>query len=68
MTSKLAELQAWVDQVARHTNPDAVHWCTGSDEEYQDLVELMLSDGTLTKLNEETHPARIPMTWHASST
>jgi len=56
MTSKLAELQAWVDQFARHANPDAVHWCTGSDEEYQDLVELMLSDGTLTKLNEETHP------------
>ncbi|HEY5644015.1 MAG TPA: phosphoenolpyruvate carboxykinase (GTP) [Woeseiaceae bacterium] len=56
MTSKLAELQAWVDQVARHTNPDAVHWCNGSEEEYQDLVELMLADGTLTQLNEETHP------------
>ena len=56
MTTKLAELQAWVDQVSRQTRPDAVHWCTGSEEEYQDLVELMLADGTLLRLNEKTHP------------
>ena len=56
MTTKLAELQAWVDQVSQQTRPDAVHWCTGTEEEYQDLVELMLADGTLLRLNEETHP------------
>ncbi len=56
MTSKLESLQAWVDQVAAHTQPEAVHWCTGSEEEYRDLVELMLATGTLTTLNKKTHP------------
>ena len=56
MTSKLDALQSWVDQVAAHTQPEAVHWCSGSDEEYQDLIELMLATGTLTTLNKETHP------------
>jgi phosphoenolpyruvate carboxykinase (GTP) len=56
MTSKLESLQSWVDQVAAHTQPEAIHWCTGSEEEYRDLLELMLATGTLTTLNKETHP------------
>ncbi|MGB5626839.1 MAG: phosphoenolpyruvate carboxykinase (GTP) [Woeseiaceae bacterium] len=56
MTSKLAALQSWVDQVASQTQPDNIRWCSGSEEEYQELVEQMLADGTLTKLNEETYP------------
>ena len=23
------DLQKWVDEVAAHTKPDAVHWCDG---------------------------------------
>jgi len=56
MTSKLESLQSWVDQVAEHTQPEAIHWCTGSEEEYRDLIELMLATGTLTTLNKKTHP------------
>jgi phosphoenolpyruvate carboxykinase (GTP) len=56
MTSKLAALQSWVDRVASQTQPDNIRWCSGSDDEYQELVEQMLADGTLTKLNQETHP------------
>ncbi len=56
MTTKLESLQTWVDEVEAHTQPEAVHWCTGTDAEYQDLIELMLTQGTLTKLNQETHP------------
>ncbi|MBT8083047.1 MAG: phosphoenolpyruvate carboxykinase (GTP) [Gammaproteobacteria bacterium] len=56
MTTTLDALKTWVDQVEAHTQPEAVHWCTGSDEEYQDLVELMLAIGTLRKLNKKTHP------------
>jgi phosphoenolpyruvate carboxykinase (GTP) len=33
MTSKLESLQSWVDQVAAHTQPEAIHWCNGSEEE-----------------------------------
>jgi len=56
MTTKFAALQSWVDQVARHTQPDNIHWCTGSDDESQALVQQMLADGTLSTLNQETYP------------
>ena len=56
MTTKLSALQSWVDQAAAHTQPDAIHWCTGSDDEYQEFIEIMLSDGTLTTLNQEQYP------------
>ena len=56
MTSQLPALQSWVDQVARQTRPDKIRWCNGSDEEYQELIDMMLADGTLSKLNEKTYP------------
>ena len=36
--------------------PATVHWCNGSPAEYQTLCELMVSHGTLVKLNEELRP------------
>ena len=56
MTSKLASLTQWVDSVAQLTQPDAVHWCDGSDAENARLVELMLSTGDLVRLNDQCHP------------
>ncbi len=56
MSTKNSALQTWVDQVASHTKPDAVRWCTGTDSEYQQMIELMLADGTLSALNEEQYP------------
>jgi phosphoenolpyruvate carboxykinase (GTP) len=56
MSSKLETLNRWVDEVARLTQPDAVHWCDGSDEENRKLIETMERDGTLIPLNAETHP------------
>jgi phosphoenolpyruvate carboxykinase (GTP) len=55
MTNLLA-LQTWVDQIASRTQPDTIHWCTGTDSEYQQLVASMLEDGTLSALNEEQYP------------
>ncbi len=46
----------WVAEVAALTDAETIHWCDGSDAEYQQLVDEMLADGTLFKLNEETHP------------
>jgi phosphoenolpyruvate carboxykinase (GTP) len=56
MTTTLQELRNWVNQVASHTQPDNIHWCSGSDAEYQELIRQMLADGTLQTLNQETHP------------
>jgi phosphoenolpyruvate carboxykinase (GTP) len=56
MASKLDALNRWVDEVARLTQPDRIHWCDGSEAEYQALVELMLDTGDLIELNPSTHP------------
>jgi len=56
MTTNLAALQSWVEQVASHTRPDNIYWCSGSDAEYRALVQQMLEDGTLTTLNQESYP------------
>ncbi|MBL4672101.1 MAG: phosphoenolpyruvate carboxykinase (GTP) [Arenicella sp.] len=56
MTTKNQELTAWVSDVAKHTQPQKVVWCDGSEEEYQQIVDLMLNDGSLSSLNSDTHP------------
>ena len=56
MTTKPDSLQQWVNEVAELTNPAAIHWCDGSDAEYENLVKQMLADGTLSELNNESYP------------
>src|SRR5690348_5100452 len=56
MASKLEALERWVNEVAARTRPAKIHWCDGSEAEYQQLVKEMLADGTLIRLNEQTHP------------
>ncbi len=54
--SKLETLNRWVDDVVRLTQPDNVHWCDGSEAEYDSLVEKMLANGDLIELDPRTHP------------
>ena len=49
-------LNAWVQAVAEHTRPEAVRWCDGSTLEARSLEDRMVADGTLLRLNDETHP------------
>ena len=56
MNTTNKELQNWVDQVAKLTNPTTVHWCDGSNQEYQNFIAQMLESGDLLKLNAETFP------------
>ena len=56
MNTTNKELENWVDQVAKLTNPTAVHWCNGSNQEYQNFIAQMLESGDLLKLNAETFP------------
>ena len=50
------KLLAWVDEAEALCRPDAVHWCDGSDEEYQELCEVLLRSGTFTRLNAAKRP------------
>ena len=52
----LDALNDWVASVALLTRPDRIHWCDGSDAENAELIARMQADGTLVKLNEQTHP------------
>lgn len=51
-----AKLLAWVKEKAALCQPDAVHWCDGSDEEFQNLCRTMVENGTAVQLNPEKRP------------
>ena len=46
----------WVDQVAELTKPAAVHWCDGSQEEYDNLCQTLIDAGTFERLSETERP------------
>ena len=56
MTTSNAELRDWVEETARMTKPDRIHWCDGSELENEDLIREMTNGGTLIKLNDQTYP------------
>ncbi len=46
-------LTAWVEEVAALTTPEAVHWCDGSDVEWQRLTDELVAAGTMVKLDQK---------------
>lgn len=60
---KNAKLVAWVADMAALCKPEAIHWCDGSQEEYERLCQLLVDAGTFKKLN----PAKRPNSFLASS-
>ena len=54
--TKHEKLLAWVEQVAALTQPDDVHWCTGSADEYDSLCQGLVDAGTFTRLDEAKRP------------
>ena len=53
---KNKKVQQWVKEMAKLCQPDAIHWCDGSQEEYDALCAKMVEGGTFIKLNEEKRP------------
>ncbi len=50
------KLLSWVKEVAELTQPDAVHWCDGSAEEYDALAEALVEAGTFERLSDAKRP------------
>ncbi len=53
----------FVAEVAEMTQPDRIHWCTGSDTEWDELTRTLEATGTFTRLN----PQIKPNSFHAAS-
>ncbi|MGH3359797.1 MAG: phosphoenolpyruvate carboxykinase (GTP), partial [Nocardioidaceae bacterium] len=51
-----AELQAWVDEVSELTQPDAIHWCDGSQGEWNHLTDDLVAAGTFVRLDDSKKP------------
>ncbi|HEX8770370.1 MAG TPA: phosphoenolpyruvate carboxykinase, partial [Acidimicrobiales bacterium] len=50
------KLLDWVNEVTELCQPEQVEWCDGSQEEYDRLCQLMVSQGTLTPLDDAKRP------------
>src|SRR5215510_5834610 len=66
-------VEQWVEECAQLTHPKKIHWCDGSEAEYQSMIHHMLETGTLIELNQKEYQAAIctgaiPQTWHGPST
>ncbi|BET69062.1 phosphoenolpyruvate carboxykinase (GTP) [Opitutales bacterium ASA1] len=46
----------WVEKMAALCRPDRVHWCDGSQEEYDGLCEAMVRSGTFVRLDPIKRP------------
>ena len=54
--TKNESLLAWVDEVASLTEPDQIHWCDGSAQEYDSLCQALIDAGTFERLSDAKRP------------
>jgi phosphoenolpyruvate carboxykinase (GTP) len=50
------KLLAWVEHFADLAQPDDVHWCDGSAEEYDELAQRLVDAGTFERLSDAKRP------------
>ena len=56
LPTKSSRLLAWVEEIRALCAPDQVHWCDGSQEEFDELCRQMVESGTMIKLDEAKRP------------
>ncbi|MBI1372668.1 MAG: phosphoenolpyruvate carboxykinase (GTP) [Phycisphaera sp.] len=50
------KLTQWVDRIAELTEPRDIHWCDGSEEEYDQMAEKLVEAGSFIRLDEKLRP------------
>lgn len=50
------KLRNWVTEMAAHLQPANIHWCDGSQEEYDAVCNALVESGTFIRLNQEKRP------------
>jgi phosphoenolpyruvate carboxykinase (GTP) len=50
------ELTGWAGEAAELTKPDHIAWCDGSYPEWERLTDLLVEQGTFTRLNPRIRP------------
>ncbi|MFN8609576.1 MAG: phosphoenolpyruvate carboxykinase (GTP) [Vulcanimicrobiota bacterium] len=53
---KHKEILDWVGRMKELCQPEAIRWCDGSQEEYDQLCQQMVDAGTFIRLNPEKRP------------
>jgi phosphoenolpyruvate carboxykinase (GTP) len=55
-TTENAKLKAWVTEMEALCQPDAIHWCDGSEAEGKQLIQTLVDGGTARQLNPAKRP------------
>jgi phosphoenolpyruvate carboxykinase (GTP) len=50
------DVAAWVDEVAKHTHAAKIHWCDGTEAEFESLKRELIADKQLLPLNAQSFP------------
>jgi phosphoenolpyruvate carboxykinase (GTP) len=54
--SRHNKLDRWVEEVAQMCKPDSIHWCDGSSQEQQSMLQLLVLTGTAIPLDQAKRP------------
>jgi phosphoenolpyruvate carboxykinase (GTP) len=54
--TKNQKLISWVEEFAGLTQPDSIHWCDGTAEEYDRLCQELVDAGTFERLSDAKRP------------
>ncbi len=55
MTTNM-RLKHWVQEMIELCEPDQVHWCDGSQAEYEQICSILIHNGTFRRLNPQLRP------------
>ena len=59
--TKNRSLTDWVDHWEKIFEPSQIHWCDGSESEYENFTQELVDSGTFIRLNDELRPNSF---WH----